>query len=172
MKPAERHHLLALGLALGLFGCPGSVDDPSRFGVGDSGSEAGQPMDCADPEAVVTNLFATQCGSSSCHGAGAPTIDLVSSGVRERLVDQESLACSGELLVSSSEPLTSYLLNKVTDEPLCGSPMPLGSGLISPAEYACLELWISNLVGGSPMTSADAGAAGDAAADGDAGGDS
>lgn len=112
-------------------------------------------MGCTDPDTVVTNLFATQCGSSSCHGAGAPTIDLVSEGVQDRLVDQESLACADQVLVSSSEPLMSYLLNKVTSEPVCGSPMPLSGSLISPAEYACLELWVSNLVGGGGDTGGD-----------------
>ena len=117
-------------------------------------------MGCADPEGVVTNLFATQCGSSSCHGAGAPTIDLVSEGVRDRLVDQESLACAGQLLVSSTDPLSSYLLNKVTDEPVCGSPMPLSGALISPAEYTCLEQWVANLIGSGAMSPSDAGADG------------
>jgi hypothetical protein len=157
--------LLSLALGLVLSGCPGDLDDPARFGYEPEG-EAGTGATCPSDYDVVADLFANRCGGAACHGEGSAFVDLVSPGVVERVLDQDSPSCSMPF-VSSTDPASSYLLRKTTDSPGCGSQMPLG-GSLSAVEQACLQSWVESLASGSgPPTAMDAAAdaAMDAAAD-------
>ena len=47
-------------------------------------------------------------------------------------------------------------LNKVSEDPACGSPMPIGGAALSPGELSCLQAWIENLVGATATAEMDA----------------
>jgi hypothetical protein len=77
-------------------------------------------------------VFPVVCGTSVCHDGSVNGLDLVAPGVAQRLLDVPAggVYCreSGLLLVDSRQPERSLLLAKLTEQPPCGAPMPLGSG--------------------------------------------
>ncbi len=87
-------------------------------------------------------VLETNCAGAACH-AGGPRIDLVSSGVIDRLLDVPS-DCGDLLLIDSTDPERSYLLNKVSSQPECGTPMPV-AGSLSADDLACLEAWVTSM---------------------------
>ena len=137
-------------LALSLAGCPGTLEDKSRFTAG--GSSGGT---CADPS-TVPQLFKEKCGTSACHGGGGDTpsggLELVASGLEKRVVSAEpsGSACKGEdtPVADPSDPEGSLLYMKVAQVKTCGSPMPLGGDPLSADEVACIRDWIASLSGG------------------------
>lgn len=139
-----------------LAGCPGSLKDPGRF----SRSEC--PPDF-DP---VRAIFATSCGTSACHEGDSPAaeLDLVSPGVAGRLVDVPSTDdCAGALRIDSADPTASLLLDKLTETPECGDPMPQVGPRVSGQDLACLREWVVATAAAGPAPQPmDAGAAPDA----------
>ncbi|MCK6547010.1 hypothetical protein L6R52_14265 [Myxococcota bacterium] len=131
--------------AVGLSGCPGSIDDPSRF--------------IADPTCtldVEQEIFVAKCGNASCHGGGAASssgLDLVAEGFAAQLVDKPAVGCAGSVLVSSTAPDDSVLYTKLLASPSCGLRMPLGADPLTNEEVACVRAWIAELV----MTSTTGG---------------
>jgi len=144
-------------------GCAGDLRDPGRFAFlydtdgGASGSggssgtkDAGGQMDAssappAAAPACVVSLFKMKCGSIGCHASGGTQVDLVSANVERRLVGKPSsnmLVCKGRTLVATDGD--SLLIDKITDPPPCGSPMPV-TGSISDDERSCLTNWVSSL---------------------------
>ena len=98
---------------------------------------------------IQANIFAPSCARSGCHAASSPAggLDLASSGVEARLVDQSSSTCTG-LLVASGSPETSVLFEKLSAAtPSCGVRMPVG-GSLTAAEIACVGAWIASLPNG------------------------
>jgi hypothetical protein len=145
-------------------GCAGELRDPGRFAflLDEDGGPVSPPADSgtSKPDAAVakpipplpacaTMLFKQRCASAACHGAGATQIDLLSSGVEMRLVDKPSSSaataqCKGRTLVSSDGSAESLLIEKLSETPPCGSPMPLGSTLTD-TELTCISDWIDTL---------------------------
>jgi hypothetical protein len=146
--------------------CAGDLRDPERFAFvidhNPGGADSGKSnLDAATPSldaggggastpapACLTALFAAKCATSACHGAGAPQVDLVSSGVEMRVVGKPSSAtgqCVGKTLVSTNGS-ASLLADKVSATPPCGSKMPLG-GSLSDTDLACLDGWVSTVSG-------------------------
>lgn len=147
--------------------CAGDLENPERFASlagGDGGGgvpDASPPLDTgvAPPvldagggggePACVTDTLASVCGTTACHGPGAPQVDLVSPGVRARVVDQPASAaglCAGRTYVAS-DGSGSLLLDKLVDPPPCGSKMPL-VGAITAVQSQCLADWVGALAGG------------------------
>ncbi len=119
---------------LGITGCPGTLDDPSRFSA----------PDCGDLEA---ELFVPRCGSlSGCHVADAPAalLDLQSPNVADRVVNvAATITCGGGLLADPAHPEASILYQKVIEDVPCGSRMPLGSADLTLDEQSCILTWIA-----------------------------
>ena len=131
--------LVAMTCVALLAGCPGKLRDPERFGDGgvDGG---GGGSDCPD---VPTEIFATKCAGSSCHGGSTPaqSLDLVMPDVAMRVVGVQAKECKGTL-ADPSNPEASVLYTKIAPGPTCGSRMPLGPAL-SDGDIACVKEWIA-----------------------------
>ncbi|WP_234022661.1 hypothetical protein [Sorangium cellulosum] len=98
----------------------------------------------ADVEPILTR----RCANEYCHGSpDAPSagLDLRASMAVGELVNQGSVACSGErALVVPFMPSSSYLINKLKNVDLCGSgesSMPPGTPLPE-AEIKAITDWI------------------------------
>lgn len=89
----------------------------------------------------MTSLFADRC-TAACHGPGTTQIDLISSGVEERLIDQASTSelCKNRKYVTI-DGSPSLLLQKLQLMPPCGLRMPLGEPLDEP-DMMCISTWI------------------------------
>lgn len=138
--------------------CAGELKDPGRFKflydddggtqpTKDAGADEqdAAPMVAAAPSCVTT-VFSKTCGDVGCHNKGSTQVDLVSPGVAERLVDKShatSLLCKNKTLISSKGS-DSLLIDKLSDDPPCGSPMPVGKTL-SDTDRTCLTDWVSSL---------------------------
>lgn len=120
-----------------------------------------QPLeDCsADTTYVQKRVFQPYCGGAGCHGAQDPAynLDLVSPGVEARLVNRRAFACADQVLVRLDQPNDSFLLNKMTETPMCGDPMPIGI-VMNEGAAACLQQWIRSLriSGDAPIPDASA----------------
>jgi len=152
--------LRIVGVVWLLSGCAGELEDPDRFtflldaGPGGTDDDAGA-VDAGgggEVPSCVTEAF-EKCGTSACHGAGAPQVDLLSPGVVERLVDQPSLAggiCEDRVYIAT-DGTESLMLKKLSTTNDCGTPMPFGRSLATPYEdYDCIEAWVISL-GGSAL---------------------
>lgn len=136
----RRRLLPALALAVPLAGCPGSLDDPSRF--------AGQFGLCPD----VPTFLATTCGTASCHAATMPQagLDLASPDVFSRLAGTKAMGGPG-LLIDPTDPSASVLYLKLEAPPPFGSRMPLTGMPLDDTGVACVLDWIeTSTKGGSP----------------------
>lgn len=124
-------------LAVLVVGCPGSLDDPSRFLTADAG-----PCTLEDVEPVI---FVNTCAGAGCHqafdggAAASRNLDLVAPGIKARLRKQVS-SCSGI-------PMASYLLEKVKPTATCaGSRMPLAKPPLAANQIACIEAWVASVL--------------------------
>jgi hypothetical protein len=155
--------ILWLLVGLGLTGCPGTLQDPERFGAGRCELD------------VEADIFATSCAIASCHDSttAALGLDLSGPGAGARLVgvpaattaEDPTAECEGEgPYIDPSDLESSLLLDKVGRTPRCGGPMPYGSRGLSADQVACLREYIvaaaSGVDGGTG--GADAGSGGDA----------
>jgi hypothetical protein len=157
--PSRLARALIAACALVLAGCPGSIDDPSRF-------RAAANAICPDDFDVERDLFARTCAQLTCH-TGGPTLaasglDLSAPGVRERLLMHTSADCAGRPLIDPERVEDSYLFVKVDqDSPPCGDRMPSGMAVLNPIERACLGEYVSALIapsdGGVPAADAEVG---------------
>jgi hypothetical protein len=98
------------------------------------------------PPTCVTHIFAQRCGAADCHGAGSTKLDLVSPGVRARLLDRSSLPdlpCAGGVYIAT-DGASSLMLDKLRDAPSCGAPMP-PSDTLKKNERKCLTQWLHAL---------------------------
>jgi hypothetical protein len=146
-----------------LSACAGKLEDPERFAavlerfdggtahsglLRDAGAGSGAQDAGSDDElpACVSKLFKDTCGASGCHEKNSMTLDLVSPGVTERLVDQksESMLCKGRKYISTAG--ASLMFEKLGDQPPCGAKMPL-VGTLSAEQKTCLVDWIDVLDG-------------------------
>ncbi|MFW6023741.1 MAG: hypothetical protein ACOC9O_03250 [Myxococcota bacterium] len=119
-------------------GCPGEIADPALFDAGTG--DKGEPLPCDIPDT---------CGTSACHGGGEPAaeLDLRQPGGTARLLDVPSTECDGRLLVDSTDPEASFLLEKLrSDMPECGEPMPATGEPLDEGELACIEQFVLDMV--------------------------
>lgn len=135
-----------------LFGCPGTLDDPSRF-TGPSGQKV-----CTLGINVETDIFGMTCAGASCHGdginPGAGGIDLVKAGVTARLFDKPAVGCAGRKLVDTASVGMSVILARVAGPSECGVAMPLGTTGLTVAQQDCIEAWIIDEIMSSTTTGA------------------
>jgi hypothetical protein len=145
-------------------GCPGELDDPSRF------ADGGAAGACTD---APREVFAKSC-VSGCHSASAAAtsgdLDLESAGIVARLKDKKAKGGAG-LLVDSSDVDQSVMLTKLKSPPPFGGKMPFGGTPLTDGQIRCVRDWlVAELKATGPSdggANADAGAR-DAAADGGA----
>jgi hypothetical protein len=122
---------------MALAACPGRLDDPDRF-------RACQ-LD------VESQIFVPKCGTAGCHDAVSKMngLDLVTPGVANRLRTGTSTCMGKSLLV--------HIPEKLTLNPPCGSPMPLGAPLMA-NEVACIKQYLIKIAdGGTRDGGADGG---------------
>jgi hypothetical protein len=106
---------------------------------------------CAQPTEIVSKIFTPKCGA--CHaGATAPAgLDLVSAGVKARLVNiaarSPSSGCAGQVLATAAGS-AGVIFNKLLGVG-CGGQMPAMSPTLSNQEYWCIQEWLNPGAGGS-----------------------
>jgi hypothetical protein len=134
------------GKQCGSDGCGGTC---GSCGSGTS-CAAGQ---CAWPDKsfvadVYPLLSANGCAGMGCHGGARPAqgLDLSSAAAAyDALVDVASTECGARLLVATSDPASSYLVDKVLGQQLCsGSKMPKAGTPLSSAEVDTIRAWIGS----------------------------
>jgi hypothetical protein len=164
--------IVAFGIAGLLAGCPGSLEDPGEFHfVSGPSGEAG-PAACTSTEAaaVPTTLFATTCGLSTCHSpaglaqGGGGDLDLVSSGLVDRLLNMPTDEMPTLTYIDSAQPTESVIYTKLQAGTVpFGSEMPFGGPYLSTDQVACVLAWIESVVPASGL-GVDASVAGDSSA--------
>jgi hypothetical protein len=118
-------------------GCAGELDNPARF------------ADC--PPGQVEQMFMQKCTSADgmgCHGANMPDadLDLVSPGVGQRVKSLTSTSmCEGRALVEADPDAKQLMVEKIEDDPTCGSRMPFGEQALSVNEIECVRRWVDDL---------------------------
>lgn len=126
-------------LSMGLWACPGTLEDPSIFGDGGTSGDGGGKACNAE-----VDILQKRCGES-CHSTAAATAthpDLQKSGIYARLKDVKS-SCNNLPYIDSASPEKSFVLNKVSaSKPTCGEQMPRGMTPLTADEIACLTSWI------------------------------
>jgi hypothetical protein len=121
----------------------GTAQSTSRGAT--TASEASTGADACDAATVAT-IFAQTCVKAGCHDANAPAggLDLSVADLEARLVGVASGTCAGEVLVVAGDPDASFLVEKLSAQPDCGLPMPVGAPL--PGEQIeCVRDWVSGL---------------------------
>ncbi len=112
-------------------GCAGDLENPQRF------------TDC--PPGQVEQMFQAKCAGADgmgCHSANMPDaeLDLVSPGVGERVKSLTSTnMCEGRALVEADPSATHLMVEKVEEDPTCGSRMPFGEQELSAKEIECVR---------------------------------
>lgn len=151
----------AAAVATPMIGCPGELDDPSRFS-GDSAVST----NCDAPSVV----FAGTCATAGCHTkADAPSsgdLDLQSPDIVGRLKNKKSKG-GAPLLINSTAPEQSSLYTKLKAPPPFGSKMPLG-GTLPADKVECVLTWLKKEAPGG--TTADTGTSSDTGGGTDTGG--
>ena len=127
-----------IGASILLAGCPGELQDPDRFVIepGD-----GDYVDCLT---YTESMLVKDCALSGCHDSVTTSegLDLESTNIGGRLLGIEDSNCGGPLITPSA-PDESMLYLKMTDDPPCGSRMPLGLAPATAAELDCVLEWIA-----------------------------
>lgn len=128
-------------LGMGLWACPGTLEDPSLFA--DAGPGKG---DAAAACNANVDIFQKKC--LSCHSTASKQggLDLEATGLFDRLKAQKATGtgCASALIVDATTPENSLLLKKVsgTQPATCGNRMPLTGEALSASEIACVSAWI------------------------------
>jgi hypothetical protein len=158
--------------ALGLCGCPGSLDDPGRFS-GDSApntnTETGPgPVTVCDAPTVVFTQSTGGC-VAGCHtktaGPAFGSLDLETTPIGSRLIDKPSAGQASAKLIDKANPEQSALYTKLLPSPPFGAGMPLGPPL-DQEKIDCVLSWIKGEIakgGGEEPTDAGAETPADAA---------
>lgn len=92
---------------------------------------------------VNDEVLVVSCGFSSCHGSGTGDLTLDGDGSYDALVDVESVAAPGEILVVPGDPDASYLIMKLEGaDGVVGTEMPPGA-LIDEERRTLVRDWIA-----------------------------
>lgn len=104
---------------------------------------------CGGKEAPATftrvneEVLVVSCGFSTCHGSGTGGLTLDGDGSYDALVDVESVAAPGEILVIPGDPDNSYLVRKLeAAADIVGTEMPPG-GILDEASLTLVRDWIA-----------------------------
>lgn len=153
--------LTAGGLSPALLGCPGTLDDPSRFQLVPTcdpltetctTTTTTMPPDLYTTAEVQQEIFTQVSKCAACHGPGAGpafgSLDLsgMPSMLEDRLVEvvSASALCAGSKLVVPGQPDRSLMYVKMTATPTCGASMPLAQP-VNNADAAKVRQWIIDL---------------------------
>jgi hypothetical protein len=127
---------LALIIALAA-GCAGDLANPERF------------TDC--PPGQVEQMFQAKCAGpngTGCHSANMPDaeLDLVSPNVGSRVRSLTSTnMCEGRALVEADPTGNHLMVEKLEEDPTCGSRMPFGEQELTAKEIECVRRWVDDL---------------------------
>jgi hypothetical protein len=108
-----------------------------------TGGTGGMGSDCGD---VVADFIIPTCGSEFCHGAEAASpLHFVPSELPGSLLGTAASAtCTGEVYIDPEMPEQSLIYLKMSEDPPCGSPMPLGAlDSVDETERACVLEWLT-----------------------------
>jgi hypothetical protein len=128
---------IAIAFALLAGGCAGELENPQRF------------TDC--PPGQVEQMFQAKCAGADgtgCHSANMPDaeLDLVSPGVGERVKTLTSTnMCEGRALVEADPTANHLMVEKLEEDPTCGSRMPFGEQELTAKEIECVRRWVDDL---------------------------
>lgn len=122
---------------------------------GGSDKDGGEDSSGGRVQCDVPALFEASCAGSGCHNGDdeAAGLDLVTTGVADRVSLRPSTQCSG-YLADPAHPTESVLYTKVLETNDCGAPMPVGGVPLDDEQLACLEQWIEGLLPPPPDTTA------------------
>ncbi len=148
--------LLAVLLPLAV-ACTVQPYDPTPGGGGGGGGAGGGDDTGAGPDGgtaacsatnAPTTVLAARCTNAACHDADAPAagLDLASAGVAQRLMGVTS-TCANHVLVVAGNPTSSYLMDKISGAPACGTAMPPTGLALDTEELGCVQGWITSLAG-------------------------
>lgn len=131
----------AVALSFSFAGCSSS---------GSTSDDAG-PKSCVQSD--VDKIFASNC--VTCHtGAAYANLDLTPASL-PGLVGKAPTGGGGVpsvcanmgkvYLTAHSNPSTGLLLDKLTNNPGCGAPMPFGGNPLSASDISCIKSWALTL---------------------------
>jgi len=113
---------------------------------GDSGSTTDDPGTTTPTFTEVRDdVLLPSCGFATCHGAGGEAGDLLLDEATSyaNMVDVESSAAPGEILVIPGDADNSYLVKKLVGDPsIVDDAMPPPSGGLSPESITMIQEWI------------------------------
>ena len=155
--------LLFLGLSFLALGCErgplGELWPPGRPGPTTPPPRPVPPPDAGTPDApppppactstadVNRDIFQPKCNVCHSSSPGSDYPDLVSPGVRQRLIDGRSRHCQDKpfVTIAADGEVGGHLFDKFAGAgPGCGMQMPFGAfAPLSDAEVACVRRWLS-----------------------------
>jgi hypothetical protein len=110
----------------------------------DAGTSAPLPTPvCATATEIADKILTPKCGT--CHGKNAPAagLDLVTTGIKARLLNIPARGCGGKQLVTATDVVGGHFFDKLIGGVAnCGGQMPFGAPPLSAQEIKCLKDWI------------------------------
>jgi hypothetical protein len=110
----------------------------------DAGTAAPLPTPvCATATEIADKILTPKCGT--CHGKNAPAagLDLVTAGIKMRLLNVPARGCGGKQLVTATDVVGGHFFDKLIGGVAnCGGQMPFGAPPLSAQEIKCLKDWI------------------------------
>lgn len=113
-------------------------------------------VDAPDPtwSSIYEKAFAQRCATASCHNASDHVADLDMSSAElayAALVDKDAASTGGGVCgnsglkrVKKGEPDNSLLIQKLEQTQTCGSPMPIGSSMLTSTFIEPIRQWIAD----------------------------
>lgn len=142
-----------------LTACVGALLAAASLGCGSSG---GAPSPAPAPDAAAPATFtaiyamlyptSTNARCNFCHGMppnktsnGNLTVGNDKATAYAALVGKTSASpgCNGRSLVVAGQPESSLFLQKLSEDPPCGSRMPLGGNLLTDEQREMVHSWIA-----------------------------
>jgi hypothetical protein len=99
---------------------------------------------CATAAEIAAKILTPKCGG--CHGKASPAagLDLVTAGVKARLLNIPARGCAGKPLIVATPTVGGHFFDKLAGAvTACGNQMPFGAPPLSPVEIKCLMDWIA-----------------------------
>lgn len=95
---------------------------------------------------IQANIFTPNCATSGCHTGNAPKegLQLDEGYSYAEIVNQPSNRKTGAVLIISSDPDNSYLIQKVEGaDGIVGTQMPKTGPLLTPEKIQAIRNWVS-----------------------------
>jgi hypothetical protein len=125
-------------------GAPPPTPTPTPTPTPDAGSGPVPTPVCATAAEIASKILTPKCGA--CHGKSAPAagLDLVTTGVKARLLGVAARGCAGKTLIVATPTVGGHFFDKLYGAVGgCGNQMPFGAPPLSAAEIKCLSDWIA-----------------------------